>query len=453
MTRRIICLLITAAGAIGAFPLFAQEGAAAAAGTLTLDKKTYTLKRALAYETTIDDEDAIAVVLSGQPATSETLKKARDAEKEGGDPDFKRPFLRLVFKKTGELKNWSAAAGGTTLGRRTGEATGELKAQDGRVQGKANQPTETEGMFPSGFDAHFDVALLKVGQSIPASTARKGGPAANVKPTVSGVFRGNGKEANLGYVSARWVEPFSDQTGIELVFTEKDHSKENKPDMGAMFGKFGSALIISLHEDGQIYSCQVVHRAHQKQGFSSIGNLEATEFSYEDGKVEGELTTSGQVETFGETWEVKIKFVAPLGETPKEFQVAEAKKPETPASSDSADDNYDAEAPVKPDEKTATASAGFNAKNLALTKDATDVEYKALVEQLVFKSKSNVKSVCSELAAGLKAQGWKNDGMDMVNPQSSILKRKQGEATLTIFVKPDNGGSEVKILTDGLSWD
>src|SRR4029453_3502655 len=90
----------------------------------------------------------------------------------------------------------------------------------------------------------------------------------------------------------------------------------------------GSALIISLHEDGQIYSCQVVHRAHQKQGFSSIRNIEGTEFSDEDGKVEGELTTSGQVETFGETWEVKIKFVAPLGEIPKEFQTAESKKAE-----------------------------------------------------------------------------------------------------------------------------
>jgi hypothetical protein len=28
-----------------------------------------------------------------------------------------------------------------------------------------------------------------------------------------------------------------------------------------------------------------------------------------------------------------------------------------------------------------------------------------------------VKSVCAELAASLKAQGWQNDGMDMVNPQ------------------------------------
>jgi hypothetical protein len=75
------------------------------------------------------------------------------------------------------------------------------------------------------------------------------------------------------------------------------------------------------------------------------------------------------------------------------------------------------------------------------------------VEQLQFKSKSDVKSVCAELAANLKAQGWSNDGPDMVNPKSSILKRKRGEATLTIFVKPENGGSEVKMMTEGLSWE
>src|SRR5690349_20330863 len=49
MTRRIIYLLIAAASGIGAVPLFAQGEATAPAGTLTLDKKTYTLKRALAY--------------------------------------------------------------------------------------------------------------------------------------------------------------------------------------------------------------------------------------------------------------------------------------------------------------------------------------------------------------------------------------------------------------------
>lgn len=76
-----------------------------------------------------------------------------------------------------------------------------------------------------------------------------------------------------------------------------------------------------------------------------------------------------------------------------------------------------------------------------------------MVEHVLFKSRSNVKNVCAELSANLKAQGWTNDGRDMVQPQSSILKRKRGEATLTIFVKPENGGSEVKMFTEGLSWD
>ena len=447
MTRKFICLF-TAASAMGAAMLSAQEAPTKTGeGTLMVSKKTYPLKFAVAYETTIGDEELIAVVLSGQAISSEKLKEARKAEKEGGASDFKRPFLRLEFKKTGEFKVWSAGAGDTSLGQRSGNAAGELKLQDGRVIGKASQPNETEGMFPSGFDASFDVTLLKPGDSPPESTAKKGGPAANVKPSVTGVFKGNGKEAKLAYVSARWGEPFSGKPGIVLVFSEKDHSKANKPDFDAAFGKFGSALIISLFEDGQIFGCQVVHSAHQKQGFSSTGNIEATDFAYENGKVEGEITTSGQLDTFGETWEVKIKFVAPLGEIPKELQPAESKKPkkeEKPATSDD-----DAE------EKPASQAPGseFKAKDLALTKDATDVEYKALVGHIVFKSKTNVKSVCAELAANLKAQGWTNDGRDMIQPQSSILKRKRGAATLTIFVKPENGESEVRMMTEGLSWD
>src|SRR5262249_23470031 len=141
--------------------------------------------------------------------------------------------------------------------------------------------------------------------------------------------KGNGKDANLAYVSARWDEPFGGKPGISLVFTEKDHSKAMKPDVDAMFGKFGNALIITLHEDGDIYGCQVVHSAHKKQGFSSSGSIETAGFTYGDGKVEGEITTNGPVDTFGETWEVKLKFLAPLGEIPKEYQVAESKKEET----------------------------------------------------------------------------------------------------------------------------
>jgi len=317
MTKTFMSVVATAS-AMGSGTLFAQEGTTkAGGGTLMLEKKNYPLKQVLAYETTIDNEPATAVVLSGQAVSNEKLKEAKEAENDGMDGDFTRPFVKLVFKNTGELKYWSVAAGGTMLGRRTGSATGDLKLQDGRVIGKASQPNETDAIFPNGFDARFDVTLVKAGDSLPASTPKKPGPAANVKPSVNGIFKGNGKEAKLAYVSANWREPFGDKPSMDLVFTEKDHSKDKKPDLNAAFGRFGSALIISLHDDGEIFGCQVVHSAHQKQGFSSVGSIHTNDFSFEGGKVQGKLTTDGQLDAFGETWEVKINFVAPLGEIPK----------------------------------------------------------------------------------------------------------------------------------------
>jgi hypothetical protein len=101
---------------------------------------------------------------------------------------------------------------------------------------------------------------------------------------------------------------------------------------------------------------------------------------------------------------VNLKFVAPLGEIPKEFQVADSKNSE--------EDVTDKAATSKPttelSEKAAPEAAKdqLNVKDLALTKDASDIEYKTLVEHVEFTSKANVKSVCTELAGNLKAQGW-----------------------------------------------
>jgi len=451
---RFISFLVVA-GAMFAIPFVSQAQPKPAEGTLMLNKKNYTLKHALAYETTIDNEDAVAVVLSGQAVSGEQLKEARKSEKENNDPNFNRPFLRLVFKKSGEVKHFSAAAGGTMIGRRSGTATGQLKIEGGRATGNAKVTEDPQGMFPTSFDVKFDTALIKASDALPNSTPRKPGPAANVSPTVSGVFKGNGKDAKIAFVSARWGEPFSGKPGIVLVFSEKDHSKDKKPGFEASFGKFGSALAISVFEDGQIFGCQVAHSAHQKRGFSSVGNIEMSDFTFADGKVEGELTTNGQLEFFGETWEVKLKFVAPLGEIPKEFQVPESKKEDKPASTTpskkSADDDEDDD-DDKEDVAAKPKGDGLKVKELALTKDASDVEYKQVVEHVLFKSKSNVKAVCAELAAALKAQGWANDGTDMIQPQSSIMKRKRGGAKLTIFVKPDGGGSQVQMFTEGLNW-
>jgi len=439
----------------GATTLLAQEGATpakAAQGTLMVQDKNYPLTHALAYETTINDEEVLAVVLSGRAVSSENLTKAREAEKDGHDPGFDRPYLKLEFTKGGELKVWSAGAGNTSLGRRGGKATGELKLQDNRVSGKASQANDSEEMFSSAFDVRFDVALLRAGESLPPASVKKPGPAANVKASVTGVFKGNGKEAKLAYVSAHWREPFNDKPGMVLVFTEKDHSKDKKPDFNAVFGRFGSALIISLHEGGGIFGCQVVHTAHKQQGFTSLGSIKTNNFEFADGKVEGELTTDGQVDTFGETWETNIKFVAPLGEAPAEFQVAK-QKTETAAPKAKSSSAKSTPPDADEDDEPQATSSGLKGKDLPLTKDASDFEYKGLVGQVVFKSKSPVKAVAAELTASLKAKGWKNDGSDLVAPASAILKRKQGSASLTVFVKPADGGTEVKMLTEGLDWD
>src|SRR6476646_3945133 len=410
MTNKLIGLV--AAIVIGSSAtLLAQAGgkpASVGEGTLIVKGKNYQLKNAVAYETTVDGEEGIAVVLSGPTISNEKINAARKSEKAGDMPDFRKPYVKLEFTKTGEFKGWGAGAGDVSLGRRRGDATGEIKLQDGRAIGKASQPNETEGMFPSGLDVRFDVPLLRAGESLAPS--KKPGPAANVKPTVTGVFKGNGKDAKLGYVSAHWREPFGDKPSIVLVFTEKDHSKDNKPDFNAGFGKFGSALIVSLHEDGDIFGCEVAHNALKHQNFSSIGKINTNDFEYADGQVKGELTTDGPADVFGESWEVNVKFVAPLGEIPKEFQPAAPKEAEH--------ETTDKQVTTELTEKTAPKQAQnkLNVKDLALAKDAFEFEYKQLVEQLSFKSKANVKSVCAELAANLKAQGWSKEGSDLIPP-------------------------------------
>jgi hypothetical protein len=281
-------------------------------------------------------------------------------------------------------------------------------------------------------------------------------PTVAAKPSVSGLFKGNDKEAKLAHVSAHWREPFGDKPSILLVFTEKDHSKEPKPDFKARFGDFGSALVISLHEDGKIFGCEVVHTAHEKQGFSSVGEISSKNFKYADGQVAGEIMTDGKAEAFGETWEVKIKFVAPLGEIPDEFKPAEPEKPKKKEPNDKPKSTKPKPSkPTTPDDEPPSkpAAGGLNVKELPLPKDATDIEYKTLVQHLTFKSKTDVETLSAELVARLKAQGWEAEGKDLIRPHSTILKRKRGDATLSIFVKPEDGVSQVRIFTKGLVWD
>ena len=127
-------------------------------------------------------------------------------------------------------------------------------------------------------------------------------------PAVKGVFNGNDKPAKMAFVSARKGEPFADKETTILVFTEKDHSKEKRPDIKAGFGDFGSALIITVHPDGKIIGCEVAHAAHEKKPFSSIGTLQMSDFKIEGGEIKGKLSTGGKTDTFKQTWEVDLTF-------------------------------------------------------------------------------------------------------------------------------------------------
>src|SRR5436305_8294566 len=148
MPNKLILLLVVAVIA-GSATLLGQKGtnpANVSEGTVMVKGKSYLLKNAVAYETTIDGEEGIAVVVSGPAISREKITEARNLEKKGESSNFRRPYVKLEFTMAGEFKGWSAGVGDTSLGRRRGDATGEIKLQDGRGIGKANQPNETEGM-------------------------------------------------------------------------------------------------------------------------------------------------------------------------------------------------------------------------------------------------------------------------------------------------------------------
>lgn len=412
-------------------------------GTLAM-AKTYQLKHLVAYELKIDDEPQIVVLASDRPLPLASLKEALTASKGEDDKlSLRQPHVKLAFKPNGEATQLSGASDSGTF---FGKFDGGLKLVNGRVVGAASVVTEP-GPFKRDLDLKFDVPLFDPAAPLVVQNSPP------QKLGVSGVFKGNGKEAKLAYVSARRGEPFNDKPSIVLVFTEKDHSKAKKPEFNASFGDFGSAIVMSCHEDGGIFSCSVSHAAHAKRGFTSIGTMSTGAFEILPGQVQGELSTNGQVDTFGEKWEVNLKFAAALP--------AAAATPATPATPSvpktaTAPPKSAVPAipaiPAKPPAPAAPALAAIKIKELALPAGSTDFVYKALVEHIDFKHKGDVKTVAAELSKLLAAQGWSASGSDLVTPKTASLTRKRGAAELTIFVKPGADGTDVRMFTKGLDW-
>ncbi len=259
---------------------------------------------------------------------------------------------------------------------------------------------------------------------------------APAKTTVEGGFLGDGKEGRIRHLVVQTREPFNDQAAIRLVFTEKDPAKSEKPDFDAGFKKLGSALILSVHRDGGIFGCEVAHSAHEKSPFSALGEIQMEDFKVTDTTVSGRVTTGGELDAFGQKWEVDLTFSAPL--PGGAFAEPEA-KPMT-----------------KPAEKGTKVPASGGPKlavgKLPLPASALEVEYKAAVGHINFRSDASVGEVAGEFSTRLREEGWKDGPGSLVGQANAILKRERDGAKLTIMVQPAGAGCTVKVFTEGLDW-
>jgi hypothetical protein len=125
---------------------------------------------------------------------------------------------------------------------------------------------------------------------------------------VNGVFKGNDQPAKLAFVSAHKGTPVAGKETVKLVFTEKDHSKDAQPDLKALFGDYGSALIIGIQTDGKVVTCDIAHEALKQKPISSPTSVKMTEFKNEGGQISGKLATDGKQEAFSQNWEVNLTF-------------------------------------------------------------------------------------------------------------------------------------------------
>ncbi len=94
---------------------------------------------------------------------------------------------------------------------------------------------------------------------------------------------------------------------------------------------------------------------------------------------------------------------------------------------------------------------GPKARSLPLPQGATNVEYQKLTGQIRCQCPSDVVTTANYLAQQFNAQGW-TAGKDLIRPKSAIMKRTKGDATLSIFVRPGDGTTNVQIISKGLSW-
>src|SRR5262249_19032595 len=91
------------------------------------------------------------------------------------------------------------------------------------------------------------------------------------QPALTGTYTVDNTDGKLGFVRAVKGTAF-DEPATVIVFSQKDASKQAKPDDSAMFGKLGNALVVTISADGSIVGTEVIH-SKLKAPVSSSGDL------------------------------------------------------------------------------------------------------------------------------------------------------------------------------------
>jgi hypothetical protein len=126
------------------------------------------------------------------------------------------------------------------------------------------------------------------------------------QPALTGTYTVDNADGKLGFVRAVKGTAF-DEPATVIVFSQKDASRQAKPDDSAMFGKLGNALVVTISTDGNIVGTEVIHSKLQAP-VSSSGDLKLENYQVTNGKVSGHLSTSGAKEMFDHKWQVDLTF-------------------------------------------------------------------------------------------------------------------------------------------------
>jgi hypothetical protein len=126
---------------------------------------------------------------------------------------------------------------------------------------------------------------------------------------VDGTYRANGKDAKLAYLLAKKGDPFSGKPTTVLIFSEKDASKDPRPDFHAQMGDLGDALVIRLMKDGDnwdVIGSEFAHAALKHSGASGTGIVSVKDVSAANGELSGHLTAN--TDLFGESLVIDLRF-------------------------------------------------------------------------------------------------------------------------------------------------